>query len=129
MKKILWLSQHQPLPQQLVELKRLFGDVEVHQDVSPFQSAEGIKWRFDQGGFDEIAVVVPLSVLAKLCELGLRPLWSEMRQVQSRREADFGYRGRFYRFIRIRRVKAVKLEFEDVESSSPPRQDAATEKK
>ena len=59
-------------------------------------------------------VVAPLSVIARLCELGLKPLWAEMKQVRSWEEADLLYRGRFYRFVRFRRIKAVKLEFEEL---------------
>jgi hypothetical protein len=114
MKKILWLSQHQPLPRQIEELKRLFGDVEVLQDVSPFQNAEEITRRYKEGGYDDLVVVAPLSVIARLSELGLKPLWAEMKQIRSRSEADLSYRGRFYRFIRFRRIKAVKLEFTEV---------------
>lgn len=114
MKKILWLSQHQPLPRQEAELSRLFGEVELCQDISPFQNAEEIIQRVRQGGYDDVVAVAPLSVLARLCELGLKPLWAEMKQVRSRGEADLSYRSRFYRFVKFRRIKAVKLEFTEV---------------
>lgn len=115
MKKILWLSQHQPFPRQVAELRWLFGDVEVRQDVNSFSSAEEIICRVREGGYDEVVVVAPLSVVAKLCELGLRPLWAEMEQTQSRRDAEVSARGRFYRFVKFRRIKAVRLEFEELE--------------
>lgn len=115
-KNFLWLSQHRPLPKQLAELQRLFGEVEVRQDVNPFSNAEEILRRFKEGGYNEIVAVAPLSVIAKLCELGLRPLWAEMEQKKSWKEADIEYRGRFYRFVRFRRIKAVKLEFEEIET-------------
>jgi hypothetical protein len=114
--KILWLSQHPPLPRQLEELKRLFGDVEVSQDVSPFQNAEEIAQRFKEGDYDDLVVVAPLSVIARLTELGIKPLWAEMQQVRGRSEADLSFRGRFYRFDRFRRIKSVKLEFEEIET-------------
>jgi len=50
MKRILWLSQHRPLSQQLAELQRLFGEVEVYQDVNSFSNAEEITRRFKEGG-------------------------------------------------------------------------------
>ncbi|OHA09205.1 MAG: hypothetical protein A3B37_01555 [Candidatus Sungbacteria bacterium RIFCSPLOWO2_01_FULL_59_16] len=114
MKRILWLSQHRPLSRQIAELRWIFGEVEVLQDVNPFSSAEDIVQRVRDGGYDETVVVAPLSVIAKLCELGLRPLWAEMEQVVRRGEADVAARGRFYRFVKFRRIKAVRLEFEEL---------------
>lgn len=114
MKRILWLSQHTPLAPQLTELKRLFGEIEVLRDVNPFFSAEEILRRFKESGYDEIVVVAPLSVIARLCELGLRPLWAEMEQVWKRQAADVSAKGRHYRFVRFRRIKAVRLEFEEL---------------
>ena len=115
MKNILWLSQHQPLPRQLAKLRQLFGDAEVRQDVNSFSNAEEIVRRVREGGYDEVVVVAPLSVIAKLCELGLRPLWAEMEQLQNRRDAEVSARGRYYRFLKFRRITAVRLEFEELE--------------
>lgn len=114
MKKILWLSRHEPIEPQPAELRRLFGEVEIVHDSRSFASAEEIAKRYKEGGYDDIVVVAPLSVIAKLCELGLRPLWSQMDQVGTDESADLVYRGRRYRFNRFRRIKAVKLEFEEV---------------
>ena len=57
MKKILWMSQHEPLPSQISALKRIFGEVEVVKDPKPFSSAEDIVGRFRSGGYDDIVVV------------------------------------------------------------------------
>ena len=115
MKRILWLSRHRPFGLQLEELKRLFGQVEVVYDPRSFDSAQEIVGRYKKGGYDEIVVVAPLSVIAKLCELGLKPLWSQMKQVETGEEADLEYRGRRYKFERFRRIKGVKIEFEELE--------------
>lgn len=114
--KILWLSKHEPLPVQVAELGRLFGEVELCQDVNPFANAEEVLRRYQEGGYDDLVVVAPLSVIARLCELGLHPLWAQMEQVRSRSEADLSYRGRLYRFDRFRRIKAVELLFEEIET-------------
>lgn len=113
-KKILWLSRHPWLPRQLEELRRLFGEIELVQDPKPFSNAEEIFQRFKEGGFAEIVVVAPLSVIAKLCDLGLKPLWAEMEVVE-KEQAEVEAQGRFYRFVRFRRIKAVKLEFEEID--------------
>ena len=116
MRKILWQSQHEPLAIQLQELQRLFGAVEVEQNPRPFSSAEEIEKRYKQGMYNDLVVVAPLSVIARLCELQLRPLWAEMEQLppERREEAHLSYRGRHYRFAGFRRVQAVKVEFTEV---------------
>lgn len=114
MDKILWLSQHAPLPKQLAELNGLFGDVQVVEDTDSFRGAEEIKQRYKNGQYRDLVVVAPLSVIAKLCELGIKPLWAQMQQVQTQDEADLEYRNRFYRFEKFKRIKAVKLIFEEV---------------
>lgn len=112
--KILWLSQHAPLQKQLDALRRRFGDIEVDQDENPFSNAEQVLQHVQKGGYQELVIVAPLSVIAKLCELGLRPLYAIMDQVAHRSEADLVYRNRMYRFNRFVRVKAVRMETEEL---------------
>lgn len=121
MKRVLWLSQHPPLPVQVDRLRVKFGlDVQICRDVNSFESAQEIISRFRQGGYDDYVVVAPQSVIGKLCEyaeeFGVpKPLYAEMRQLLSSQkvDADFSYRGRYYKFICFRRVKRAVLEFED----------------
>jgi hypothetical protein len=114
-KRILWLSRHQPHRRQIERLGQIFGQIEVVQDINPFSSAEEIKRRFEEGGYDDLVVVGPLAVLARLCELGLHPLYAQMELVTLAQEADVTVQGRSYRFDRFRRLKAVELRFEEVE--------------
>jgi len=112
--RILWVSRHKPLPSQREWLEKRFGRVEIYQDPNPFDSAEDILARFKRGHYDEMVVVAPLSVIARLTELGVKPLWAEMRVVSSPEEAEVEASGRLYRFERFRRIKAVRIEFEEV---------------
>ncbi len=114
MKKILWMSRHSCLPCQIAELERLFGEVKVISYPHPFDSAKDIVQRFRDGGYDDIVVVAPLSVLGHLVDLGIKPLWTEMRELPRGQEADVIYRNRPYRFEGFKRVKALHLEFEEV---------------
>ena len=113
--KVLWMSRHQPLQAQIDELKRVLGDCEVVQDPNPFEDASDIIERFKGGGYDEIVIVAPLSVIAKLTEAGVRPLWAEMETID---EKDFNeydsvkVGGRVYRFKEFKRIRRVQLEFE-----------------
>lgn len=113
MKRILWVSQHQMHPVQLGALRRLFGqDVQVTADPRPFSSAEDIIQRYRQGGYDDLIVVAPLSVLARMVDLGVRPLWSEAELVNDPSKSDWSVKNRYYRFVCFQRVERLVLEFE-----------------
>jgi len=118
--KIYWVSRHDPLPAQRRELERLFGPgVEVQQDPRPFSNAEDIAARVKAAGADEVVVVAPLSVIQRLTELGIRPLWAEMEAIPAKGDLDPEWEtdapgGRRYRFRRFRRIVGVKVEFEEV---------------
>jgi len=119
--KVLWLSQHKPLPIQIERLKAKFGEkVEVVHDSATFTNAEELIKRFIKGEYEDWVVVLPLSVLAHLCELCERfnlpkPLYPQMVVLSPEKEAeaDLHYRGRAYKFVKFRRVKRLVLEFEE----------------
>lgn len=114
-KRILWISRHEMHSVQLGALRRLFGDdVELVEDPRPFDSVEEIVRRVRQGGYDDCIVVVPLAVLQRMVELGLRPLWAEAELVDDPSRADWEARGRLYRFVRFRRVRKLRMEFDDL---------------
>jgi hypothetical protein len=115
--KILWLSRHNPLPAQIAELERLFGNVEVAIDPRPFSSAEEILARFQDGGYDEMVVVAPLSVIAKLTEMGIKPLYAEMEHIPSPSHdpaREVKSNGRWYRFKKFKRIEKVQIVFADL---------------
>ena len=112
-KKILWLSRHKPLPSQIAELNRVFGDIELVIDSNPFSNAIDIAKRFRDGGYDEMVVVAPLSVISHLTNMGIKPLWAEMKQCPVE-EAETEVSGRYYRFIEFKRIKGIKIEFEEL---------------
>jgi hypothetical protein len=122
MKKILWASKNHPLKSQIDALKDLFGDdVIVHEDGRLFASAEELVKRFKEGGYDDIVLIAPLSVCRVAIELGIKPLWSEMRQVR-KEESELTVEGtreklqkvkRHYKFTRFRRLEQIKMVFSD----------------
>jgi hypothetical protein len=112
--KILWVSQHTPILRQLEALKRLFGeDVIVQQDPRPFSSAEEIVQRYRSGGYDEMVIVAPESVVRRIVDLGIKPLRAEMDQVLIQ-EAEVVARGRGYRFNRFRRIVGYRIDYEEL---------------
>jgi len=114
-KKILWLSRHDPLKSQRRELENLFGEILLLQDSNPFSNAREILKRFREGGFDEIVAVAPLSVIAHLTEFGIKPIWAEMKQVKNDGSAEVVTKERYYRFVCFKRIKSVRMEFEEIE--------------
>lgn len=111
-KKIIWFSRHEPLESQIKELERLFGKVEIIRDPEPFSSAEDVLERYKKMGGYDLVVVAPMSVLGRLCALGVKPLWADM-EVVDLKDAEVIAAGRGYRFRKFERVKRLILEFED----------------
>jgi hypothetical protein len=117
--KILWLSRHMPFTKQINELRRLFGDdVEIYHDPHTFCDAFDIIRRFKAGGYNEIVLVAPLSVIMHVVQLGVKPLWAEM-QTCEKNEADVCTNGRYYKFIRFRRIVAINIQYEDITPQTP----------
>ena len=114
MRKILWLSRHDPTPSQVERLGRIYGPHVLVRDPRPFDSAEEIVERMRRYGCDEIVAVAPLSVIKRLVDLGVRPLWAEMRQVRPE-EAETEVNGRHYKFVKFRRIVGIEIKFEEVE--------------
>lgn len=112
--KIMWFSQHSPVPRQIFELKRLFGEVEIIQDPKPFSGADDVINRFKKSGAEEMVIVAPISVIAQIVQRGVNPLYAEMTLVGENEECDVEYRGRRYRFDRFTRIKRVVIEKEEV---------------
>jgi len=99
------VSRHHWTDTQEKEPKRIFGEIELHQFSSPFKSAEEIYDYYKRGRYDDMVVVAPLSVIARIRELGIKPLWAEM-EVVPKEEAEVEASGRYFRFKRFRRIKA-----------------------
>jgi len=81
--KVLWLSRHHPDEGKLRELERALGrEVDVHVDDRPL-SPDGVSdvlGRMSSGGFEEVVLVAPTSILDELCRRGVNPLWPKMSQ-------------------------------------------------
>ena len=115
-KRIAWVSQHEMARVQTGALRRMFGDdVQIVQFFRQFnyQNAESVVRELRENGFDDCIVVAPYSVLDRMCQLGLRPLWSES-EITDGRNADWSVKGRHYRFLGFKRVKRLVLELEDI---------------
>lgn len=113
-KRILWVSKHPPLYKQVEELKRIYGDVEIVQYAGFVKDARHVLDLKEKCKADEVVTVLPLSMIMRIIDLGIKPLWAEMEQINGE-DYDFedpgsGRRYRFKRFVRIVRFEMVKEE-------------------
>lgn len=113
--KVLWVSRHRPTPSQLEALRERYGrDVVIDLEPRPFDDARWIAQRFREGGYNDMIIVAPLSVIQVLCQERIPMLWSEAALESNANLIEFrGARGQGYRFVRFRRIKQVVIEFAD----------------
>jgi hypothetical protein len=123
---ILWISRHPPLRIQRKVLKELFGDISFtlwETGVRDAEHAIELKKMFDA---DEIVTILPLTIVQKLCELGIYPLYPEMKLIHDNCKVegcvefnpdtdyiDFNAK-KHWRFSRFVRVKDVKMICEEI---------------
>jgi hypothetical protein len=111
MRRIYWMSRHAPLPAQKRELQRIFGEVQIVEDKKPFGSTEELVQRFRDSSCSDIVFVGPESVLRRLVDIGLRPIWAKMSPVETFTDPDCETVSRqfIWRFVGFERV--VRYEF------------------
>ncbi len=117
MKKILWYSRHPMMEFQRPILQKLFGDDMVLEHVvgrDAYISAEKIAEMMRREKYDEIIMVAPLSVMAKVIELGIKPIKADVIEVKDEKEKTFTHSGRHYKFIKFVRVVRLELVTEDL---------------
>lgn len=120
MRVIVWFSRHPPLEKQRQELARLFPGSRLLQDPETFRDADDIVRRYREKSGSEMVIVAPLSLVAKLIERGIKPLWPDMREVPAeylRAHQDScvtAPRGRVLEFVRFRRLVGIDMQFEEL---------------
>ncbi len=117
MKKILWFSRHPMMEFQRPILQKIFGaDFMLEQMIGrdAYISAEKIVDYMKRNKFDEIVMVAPLSVMAKVVELGIYPIKADVVEVKEEKEKTFTHNGRHYKFLKFVRVVKLNLVTEDL---------------
>lgn len=113
--KIMWFSRHAPIPKQITELMRIFGDnTKVIIDPKPFSNADDVIERYKKSGSDEMVIVAPMTVINELLKRGIKPLYAEMEQVNSGEEYDVEANGRKYKFLKFTRIVKIDIIKEDL---------------
>ncbi|MCC6323908.1 hypothetical protein IT400_03915 [Candidatus Nomurabacteria bacterium] len=116
-KKILWFSRHTPMAFQIPILQNVFGeDIVLEQKVGndSYINAEKLVQFMKENHFDEIVMVAPFSVIAKVIELGIKPIKANTIEIKDAKDATFSFSGRHYKFIKFVRVMRLELVTEDL---------------
>lgn len=108
--RILWLSRHAPMPEQVAELERCLGRVEIVPVGETVSSAERVGELLDAHRCTELVAVLPVDLLAEVCAIrpGLRPI----RAVMERRVEPDGSTS--YRHRSFERITRLVLERESL---------------
>ena len=110
MSKILWVSNYEPLPAQLAELRSLYGkDVEIVRDATKYKRAEDIILKYRESGATDLYVMAPLSRLHHLCAQGVHPLYSIMVEVPEPSDSDLKKKEAFWKFVGFYRLLKLEL--------------------
>jgi hypothetical protein len=114
-KRVLYLTRHEWTPSEWLALQEKFGIQSViESDQRAFNDAKEIKKRLEQGNFDELVIVAPLSVIQELSREKINLYHSEMVVENDPNKVEYhGARGQGYRFERLRKIKGVALQFKD----------------
>lgn len=115
-KRVIWFShRHAPAQAQVEELQRLWPGCEVIHVSSTWHSAEALIEKYHELQGDEMATVLPLTIVKRLADKGYRQLVSRMTQVfDTRKPADIidnnDGRVRRYRFHGFDWIVGVNIE-------------------
>jgi len=112
-KRILWVSKHTPLPKQVEELKRIFGDIQLSQYAGFVKDVNHLMELVKVFNADEVVVVLPLTILYNLIKkTGLKPIIAEMEEVSGEQydyiDEGSGRKYKFKGFARLMDIIFVK---------------------
>lgn len=125
-KRVVWFSaRHEPAPAQMAELQRLWPGCEVVTVANTWSDIDGIIAKFHDLGGDEMAAVLPLSIVRLLTDKGHTILWSVMEQVRepgAPYDIEDRYKNRVkrFKFHGFKRLKRVKMILEDIKPEPKP---------
>ena len=132
---VLWVSRHPPLLQQIIELEKKLGGIRIVQLSGLVPNAEYVVQKAREYNASVIVPVLPLSFIARLCELAQREgytvLYAEMECIAVYKNVEDARKKvqeapekrnlasyadgtvRVFEFKGFKKIKAVKLELEE----------------
>lgn len=114
MVRILWLSRHKPQEEQIRMLQEKFGSIMIiHRDATldsdPQKAARQLRDMMEEEGANEVVCVLPITHLAEIVKLGIKPIRAIMRRVPTGRILDNGERECQFLPEGFERVEEVKV--------------------
>lgn len=105
-KRILWLSRHEPEQKQIKELQDIFGYIEIVQIKTTVENADEVIKYMEEHGCSEVVAVLPLNIIAQLTAKGIKPIRAVMeREVLPNGDVKFKHQ----HFERILKVEVVSV--------------------
>ncbi|GAB7387378.1 hypothetical protein BSNK01_12140 [Bacillaceae bacterium] len=111
--RILWLSRHAPLPEQVAALEKKFGSVEIVQISKTVSSAAEVVELLRENNCEEMVVVLPVPILADLTNpriCPVKPIRAVMDRIPTGRTNEKGepeFEFIFSHFERVEKVEVV----------------------
>ncbi|MEM3506692.1 MAG: hypothetical protein QXT31_03455 [Candidatus Bathyarchaeia archaeon] len=116
-KIILWFSRHPPLKAELKALKEHFGDYQLIP-IPNVKDANHVENLISQYNADECITVLPLWIIYRLVEKGIKPIYAQMQPIEQIENPDTDVQdektGRCYRFLKFLRIVNIKIETEEL---------------
>lgn len=114
MKKVLLVASHGLHAVETQVLEKMYGEIALTSYIGDATQAEQVVNDYKKGGYSDLVVIAPYSVIDRMCQLGVRPLWPEAVTVLSKEPWDWQVRDRYYCFLRFKRAAGFKLQFEEL---------------
>lgn len=98
------------MPKQIEELQRIFGEEVSTIQINKVKDADHVLDLMREFKVDEVVAVLPLSIIMRLVEKGVYPLYAEMEEVK-KGEADYidERSGKRYVFKGFSRIKGISI--------------------
>lgn len=117
--RILWISRHPPLPRQVEELKRIFGEFELVQYAGFVKDADHVVELMKLYHADEVVTIIPMTIIYHLVnEKRVYPVFPKMERLPND-SLEYDYvdpgSGRKYRFVKFVRIRGFEIVEEDLE--------------
>lgn len=114
MKKIMLVAGHSLHAIETQVLEKMYGDVSLIPYMGAATQAEQVVNDYKKGGYSDLVVIASYSVIDRMCQLGVGPLYPEAITVPSKEPWDWQVKDRYYRFLRFKRASGFKLQFEEL---------------
>jgi len=109
-RRVLWLARHEPQEEQIKELEKVFGGIEIVQVSKTVSGAMEVLKLMQENETDELVAVLPIGLIAELTEKGVHPLRAVMkRELNEEGEAIFTHEY----FERVMRVDIISHPLEE----------------